>query len=68
MGLPQMLSKNANKNEIDISNLSIDELSKIYSKVEKEMLELSEQLEFEKAASLRDKLLKIEKQMLGIKV
>ncbi|MBV7327885.1 excinuclease ABC subunit UvrB [Chloroflexi bacterium TSY] len=53
---------------VDPSMLPPDELAKLIKQVEKEMKEAAQQLEFEKAAALRDQLVELRQLELGLRV
>ncbi len=71
MGLSDYLAKKTNKSNRKIDTINIQALppaqaAKEIKKIEKEMLKYAEKLEFEKAAELREQLLHLEKQLIGI--
>lgn len=68
MELSNHLQKKTHKKskDPDIQHLSPQQASAEFKKLEKQMLAHAEQLDFEKAAAIRDKLLVLEKQLVGI--
>ncbi|MBN8828030.1 MAG: excinuclease ABC subunit UvrB [Sphingobacteriia bacterium] len=65
--ISKYISEHSNFTRSKDDEINIDELGKLIDKKRKEMLQLASDLEFEKAARLRDEVKKLEEKALGVR-